>query len=239
MRVRRVALFEFMPYGAPELIECSPVHLARAVFLGALGWSVAFVILVASGVLRLPPAAPPLIRIPPEVHLVPPLLAPPDKAPEVASRRVPPEARPIPVRDLPDEPVVPPIEPGYDEGRATGEDLQPGNPPGQTGEREVGVIPEARPPYEWHEVDQLPEVLHGPRPDYPAFAREAQVDGLVMVRVLVGRDGRVERAEIERSIPLLDQAALETARLWTFDPARVAGRPVAVWIAIPFRFRLH
>ena len=44
MRVR-VPLFEFMPYGAPELIESGPIHLARAVMTGAIGWAVAFGIL--------------------------------------------------------------------------------------------------------------------------------------------------------------------------------------------------
>ena len=78
-------------------------------------------------------------------------------------------------------------------------------------------------------------------PEYPRFAKEAGVEGLVMVKVLVGKDGRVLDARLVEKfqVPMLNAAALEAARQWVFTPGLVTGRPVACWTAIPFRFRLH
>ena len=77
------------------------------------------------------------------------------------------------------------------------------------------------------------------KPIYSDIARDAQVEGLVVVRALVDAEGRVDRVQIEQSIPLLDDGAMEAARRFRFTPARRAGRPVAVWVRLPFRFVLH
>jgi protein TonB len=87
--------------------------------------------------------------------------------------------------------------------------------------------------------EEGPEVLREVKPVYSHLAQDARVEGMVIVRALVGVDGRVERAEIVKSIPLLDASAIEAAMKWRFQPARVSGRPVRVWVAIPMRFRLH
>jgi protein TonB len=88
-------------------------------------------------------------------------------------------------------------------------------------------------------VDELPVARRIVEPAYPDLAREAQVEGLVVVRARVDSTGRVDQVEIERSVPLLDQAALDAARKFRFDPARVGRHPVAVWVQLPFRFKLH
>jgi len=55
--------------------------------------------------------------------------------------------------------------------------------------------------------------------------------------VLVGIDGRVRDARVERSVALLDSAALAAARQWVFRPGLTEeGRPIPVWVAIPMRF---
>ena len=224
MRVR-VPLFEFMPYGAPELIESGPIHLARAVMTGAIGWAVAFALLALSGGFE-DATTPKVLR---SAIQLDPMPAPPllisvrSKGP--ASKVAPPEARPDPVRE-------PPAQPGVRSEAGEGGVVAPVAPA-------TGVIPAVDRAYEVHEVDQEPQILVGPQPVYPPFAREAQVEGLVVVRARVGRDGRVEEVGIVRSIPLLDASAIEAVGRWTFHPARVEGRPVAVWILIPFRFRLH
>ncbi len=239
----RVPLFEFMPYGAPELIESGPVHLARAVMTGALGWSVAFAvlaILALNGAFKTAPV-PPILSSVFTIDRIPetPPLQPALRLKEPAAKASSPDARPEPVRDD----LAPPPEArvdagtgveGTDSGTQTGttEGVGPLAPP-------TAVIPAVDRPYEVHEVDQQPRVRIGPEPLYPPFAREAQIEGLVVVRALIGRDGKVEEANVVRSVPLLDGTALEAVRRWTFDPARVDGRTVAVWVLIPFRFRLH
>jgi len=88
-------------------------------------------------------------------------------------------------------------------------------------------------------VDELPEAIQKVPPDYPQRARRADVQGTVMVQALVVGDGSVARAVVLKSIPLLDAAALAAVKCWRFRPATAAGKPVAVWVAIPVKFTLH
>ena len=88
-------------------------------------------------------------------------------------------------------------------------------------------------------VDELPEAIEKTPPAYPDPARRAGIDGTVLVQALVGADGGVKDMRITHSIPALDDAAVESVRQWRFTPARAAGRPVAVWVAIPVKFSLH
>ena len=77
--------------------------------------------------------------------------------------------------------------------------------------------------------------------DYPAIARRREQQGTVTVKVLVGADGSVERAEISDSsgFDSLDDAALETVRSrWRFVPARHDGLAVESWVLVPIRFAL-
>lgn len=88
-------------------------------------------------------------------------------------------------------------------------------------------------------VEQEPVLVSIPSPAYPELAREAGIDGTVLVRVLVGADGFVHNALILQSVLGLDDAALSAARAAVFRPALQQERPVAVWIVVPIEFRLH
>jgi protein TonB len=80
-----------------------------------------------------------------------------------------------------------------------------------------------------------------PPPTYPALARRREQQGTVTVRVLVGADGSVERAELAESsgFDALDDAALQTVRSrWRFVPARHDGVAVESWVLVPIRFAL-
>jgi protein TonB len=63
---------------------------------------------------------------------------------------------------------------------------------------------------------------------------------VVIVNVEVDADGRAADVSLSRSsgFPLLDQAALEAVRRWTFEPAREGGFPVASRVDVPVRFSL-
>jgi TonB family protein len=96
-------------------------------------------------------------------------------------------------------------------------------------------------PGEYVSTDELPEAVTTVKPEYPASARARGIEGGLVVNALVCRTGRVidtwvswpVGATAERS---LEDAATEAVRHWVFKPAAVAGRPVAVWVAIPLRF---
>ena len=62
-----------------------------------------------------------------------------------------------------------------------------------------------------------------------------------MVNVLVGKDGRVVEAKLHPivNIVLLNEASLEAAKKWVFTPAIDHGRPVSVWVTLPFHYRLY
>jgi protein TonB len=102
------------------------------------------------------------------------------------------------------------------------------------------VESEAEPsPREFIPTDEFPQVVSRVTPEYPDLPRTAGAEGRVLVRLLIGVDGRVRRAEIEQSAPLFDDAALAATRQWTFTPAKANGHPVMVWIRIPVQFTLH
>jgi protein TonB len=106
-----------------------------------------------------------------------------------------------------------------------------GGLPGATGDSALDLKQVSRPP----------EVLEQVRPRYPRRARAEGIEGLVLVRVIIGTDGRVEpeHTRVIRSIPALDAAALSAVSQWRFSPALGRqGRPVRVIIEVPIQFSL-
>jgi len=79
------------------------------------------------------------------------------------------------------------------------------------------------------------------KPRYPDAARRRGVEGTVLLKARVTEQGRVDEVQIENSAghPELDHAAIEALRRWRFDPARRGRDPVAVWVMIPFQFKLR
>lgn len=88
-------------------------------------------------------------------------------------------------------------------------------------------------------VDSLPTSLIKVQPVYPEAARAAGIEGTVLVQALIGRDGLVKDMKLSKGVDGLDAAALVAVRQWTFQPATLAGKPVAVWVAVPVKFSLH
>ena len=83
---------------------------------------------------------------------------------------------------------------------------------------------------------------HGtnPLPKYPPLAREKGYEGTVYLRVLVQASGRVGRLAVDRSSghDILDRAAVDSVKGWTFLPAQKGGRPVESWVLLPVKFML-
>lgn len=94
-------------------------------------------------------------------------------------------------------------------------------------------------PGDFQPVEQLPELITIPEPEYPQLAREAQVEGVVKLLVLVGKDGKVKNIKVEQSIQMLDESAKAAAMAASFKPALWQKKPVAVWVSIPIRFSLR
>lgn len=94
-------------------------------------------------------------------------------------------------------------------------------------------------PDEYVAYEKEPEMVNMKEPNYPDLAREAGVEGTVLIRVLVGEDGFVKDMIIVQSVPMLDEAAAAAAETAVFKPALQKDRPVAVWMVIPIEFKLH
>ena len=71
---------------------------------------------------------------------------------------------------------------------------------------------------------------------YPPIASQAGVQGVVIVEVRIGTDGLVEEAHVLRSIPLLDQAALDAVKQWQFEPTLMNGAPIPVIMTVTINF---
>jgi TonB family protein len=84
-----------------------------------------------------------------------------------------------------------------------------------------------------------PRKVKDVRPVYPAEAQNANVQGVVVVEVRIETDGRVSNTRVMRSIPELDEAALEAVSRWEFSPTLdLAGRPVPVLMTVTVQFTL-
>ena len=75
-------------------------------------------------------------------------------------------------------------------------------------------------------------------PFYPPMAVSARVQGVVILEVRIEPDGRVCDARLLRSIPLLDQAALDAVLQWEFTPTLLNGAPVPVLVTTTVNFTL-
>jgi TonB family protein len=75
-------------------------------------------------------------------------------------------------------------------------------------------------------------------PVYPAIAQEEGVQGVVIIEALIGASGKVTNARVLRSVPLLDQAALDAVMLWEFTPTRLNGEAVPVIMTVTVQFTL-
>lgn len=77
-------------------------------------------------------------------------------------------------------------------------------------------------------------------PPYPQEARDAEVEGQVVLRVLVDATGKVAQVKLQKGLGYgCDQAAMTHAKTWRFKPGTIGGRPVERWITVPITFVLE
>jgi len=85
-----------------------------------------------------------------------------------------------------------------------------------------------------------PRALDTPDPEYSEEARKAKYQGVVVLWLIVGPDGKPRDIRVSRPLGMgLDQKAIEAVQRWRFEPAMKDGRPVAVQINVEVNFRLY
>jgi protein TonB len=101
-----------------------------------------------------------------------------------------------------------------------------------------GVVGEVEAPVRAIGQIKPPKLIKQVDPTYPEIARQARVEGVVIIEATTDIYGRVQSIKVLRSIPLLDQAALDAVRQWVYEPMIINGRPRGVIFTVTVRFQL-
>jgi protein TonB len=99
--------------------------------------------------------------------------------------------------------------------------------------------PQPTAPLRLHSGMKAPQKIVDVAPAYPAIARNARVQGVVILEAVLDAKGRVESVRVLRSIPLLDQAAVDAVQQWRFTPALLNNEPVPVVMTVTVNFTLQ
>jgi protein TonB len=197
--------------------------------------------------LRLAPAPPP----PPPLGGRAAHRTEPQKEP-VHTKRDPLTLRPRPTQPTPPAPEPAPEPSGEPDGQPGGvpggqpggvPGGQPGGVPGGTGSVVVPAAPPPPPPSNvvlpFGEGMNRPQRIAGPEPVYPREAREAHVEGTMLVQCVITTEGTLEGCRVLKSLPFMDQPVLAALARQRYTPVTFQGRPVAVRYVMPFKFKLE
>ena len=86
---------------------------------------------------------------------------------------------------------------------------------------------------------KTPTKIRDVRPVYPPDAFAAGIAGMVILEAVIDTEGSVESAKVLRSIPILDQAAVDAVRQWKFTPTLLNGTPVPVIMTVTVNFTIQ
>jgi protein TonB len=81
-------------------------------------------------------------------------------------------------------------------------------------------------------------LIHEVDPQYPALARQARINGAVLLSAIIGRDGTVQHLVLVSGNPMLVQAAMDAVKQWVYKPTYLNGVPVEVLTDVVVNFRL-
>jgi len=193
----------------------------------ASGATLAFFAVPALAVAPPPPPPPPAARA--------------ERPPRVAAATKATSSFTVPV-DVPDT-VTPEssLDLGIEGGVQGG--VEGGVPGGVVGGVVGGLPAEAPPPPA--PVVRVGGLIREPRkirnvaPVYPSIAREARIQGVVILEATITPQGRVKNAKVLRGIPALDEAAVEAVEQWTYTPTLLGGVPVSVVMTVTVNFVLR
>ena len=84
-----------------------------------------------------------------------------------------------------------------------------------------------------------PKVLKRVEPVYPKEAKEQGIQGPVVLRVIVGTDGKVIETEVVKPLPILEDAAIAAVMQWEYTPTLLNGERVEVSVSVQVVFKLN
>ena len=174
--------------------------------------------------------------IPPDIVASVPAMRSPQVFPNVAA--------PLTLEPERVEPVAPvgPVPPDLPPGSGS---VDPSMLGSATGTSPVIPLPppaDAKPPQTVLRVGpgvREPKRIAGSPPEYPLIARNARVQGVVILEAVINERGEVGRIKVLRSVPLLDNAAITAVQQWRYTPTLLNGVPVSVLMTITVNFTLQ
>jgi TonB family protein len=203
----------------------------------------------------------------PEPEEEPPPPPPPELAPKPKADKPKPKPKPIVPQNIPDGPPPEQDKPADDKNFGTGQNPGTGTakkpevkkpevkkpevkkpePPKPAGEPIDPTKPVDRP-----EKASVPQADAGNKPPaYPQELRDGGVEGEVVVKLHVHRDGTVKGAKILRSTntatgedektaadKAFKGAVIAAIKAWKYSPSKLDGEPISVWIIVNFPFKL-
>lgn len=96
--------------------------------------------------------------------------------------------------------------------------------------------PSAHPPRVSHMMEG--NLIYRVQPQYPPLARQARVQGIVVLRAVISRDGKIENLQVIGGHPLLVKSAMDAVRQWRYRPYYLNNEPVEVETQVTVNFTL-
>ena len=81
-------------------------------------------------------------------------------------------------------------------------------------------------------------LIHQVTPKYPSLARQARIQGTVVLQAVIGKDGSVQNLRVLSGHSMLTQAAMDAVKQWRYKPYYVNGEPVEADTQINVNFNL-
>jgi protein TonB len=86
---------------------------------------------------------------------------------------------------------------------------------------------------------QAANLIHQVNPAYPPLARQARIQGKVVLEAMISKDGSIESLRVISGHPFLSAAALEAVKQWKYRPTILNGEPVEVTTEVTVTFTLQ
>ena len=181
---------------------------------------------------KLREAGPRKVYVVQQVRFQPPAAAPQQEIPKKKAKRIPipdptpDDPEPIPVEEL----DLPEVEPSLIDVASFGIPDAPPSPGTGSADGPIYLGAGITPPVK----------LVFPQPRYTEEARQARIQGTVILQAVIDRQGNVGEVLIIKGLPLgLDESAIETVQEWKFKPALRGAEPVAVYLNLMINFSLQ
>jgi len=105
-------------------------------------------------------------------------------------------------------------------------------------EQDIQIDDDA-PPADFVPVEKEPVIIKKVEPKYPELAMRAGLEGKVWVKIWVDKEGKAKQVVVLKSdAEIFNEPAVEAAKQFVFTPAYMNNGPVAVWVSVPFKFKL-